>query len=105
MSYRHLLVVAALGAGEVAAAALGVCGDDGGLVVVVGVAALLALLAVGDDRAPVPHHDPAVHLYRQRVTSSGDSGPLRARFYPMPIRLRISEQRGLSASRKPSTMS
>ncbi len=68
MTYRHLLIIAALGTGEVPGAAGGVGGDDGGLVVVVDVAAFLALLAVGDYCAPLIHDDPTRNLYRQRAT-------------------------------------
>jgi hypothetical protein len=64
-------------AGEVAGAAGGVGGDDGGLVIVVGVAALRALLAVGDHRAAFVYDDPACNLYSQGATS-GDPGLLAA---------------------------
>ena len=69
MAKRHFLVVAALGAGEVPGATGRIGGDDGGLVVVVDVAALFALLAVGDHRAPFSHDDPTRNLYGQRATS------------------------------------
>ena len=59
----------ALRAGEVACAAGGVGGDDGGLVIVVDVAALIAPLTVGDYRAPFTDHDPAHNLYSQRASS------------------------------------
>ncbi len=68
MTHRHLLIVAALGAGEVTCAASRVGGDYGGLIVVVDVAAFLALLAVGDHRAPLVHDYPTRNLYRQRAT-------------------------------------
>src|ERR687895_1543165 len=90
MSHRHLLVVSAFGAGEVTGAAGRVGGNDGGLVVIVDVAALLALLAVGDHCAPLVHDDPTRNLYRQRVTSMRDTCP-QARFYrrldqePVPL--------------------
>src|SRR5215212_7140748 len=69
MPYRHLLVVCAFRAGEVPGAAGRVGGDDGSLVVIVNVAALLALLAVGDHRTPLVYHYPARNLYCQRATS------------------------------------
>ncbi len=68
MTHRHLLIVAALGAGEITCAAGRVGGDDGGLVVIVDVATFLALLAVGDHRAPLVYDYPTRDLYRQRAT-------------------------------------
>jgi hypothetical protein len=73
MTHRHFLIVAALGAGEVAGAAGRVRGDDSSLVVIVDVSALLALLAVSNDRAPLVHDDPSLDLYWQQVTLSGAS--------------------------------
>ena len=67
------MVVSTFGTGEVPGAAGGVGGDDGGLIVIVDVAALLALLAVGDHRAPLVHNDPARNLYCQRATSVRDT--------------------------------
>src|SRR5918998_402256 len=72
MCHRHLLIVSAFGAGEVPGAAGRVGGDDGGLVVIIDVATLLALLAVGDHSAPLVHDDPTRNLYRQRATSVRD---------------------------------
>src|SRR5918998_2963880 len=60
----YLLVVAALGAGEGAHLARAEGGDDGGLVPVKDVAALLALLPEGHDRAPLGHDHTPRHLYR-----------------------------------------
>src|SRR5215210_5865899 len=60
----YLLVVAALGAGEGAHLAGAEGGDDGGLVPVEDVAALLALLPEGHDRAPLGHDHTPRHLYR-----------------------------------------
>jgi hypothetical protein len=77
MSYRHLLVVRAFRAGEVPGAAGRVGGDDGSLVVIVNVAALLALLAVGDHRTPLVYHYPARNLYCQRATSVRDTPACR----------------------------
>src|SRR5215203_5667493 len=65
----HFLIVAALRAGEVTGASGGVGGDDCGLVVVVDVAALFTLVAIGDHRAPFSHDDPACNLYSQHATS------------------------------------
>src|SRR5215213_4922599 len=73
MPYRHLLVVCAFRAGEVPGAAGRVGGDDGSLVVIVNVAALLALLAVGDHRTPLVYYYPARNLYCQRATSVRDT--------------------------------
>src|SRR5215217_6670368 len=77
MANRHLLVVRAFRAGEVPGAAGRVGGDDGSLVVIVNVAALLTLLAVGDHRTPLVYHYPARNLYCQRVTSVRDTPPCR----------------------------
>ncbi len=63
------MIVTALRAGEVARAAGGVGGDDGGLVVVVDVAALVAPLTVSDHSASFTDHDPARNLYSQRASS------------------------------------
>ncbi len=73
MSYRHLLLVSAFVAGEVPGAAGRVGGDDGSLVVIIDVATLLALLAVGDHRAPLVYHNSTRNLYGQRVTSVRDT--------------------------------
>ena len=77
MTHRHLLVVCAFRAGEVPGAAGRVGGDDGSLVVIVNVAALLTLLAVGDHRTPLVYHYPARNLYCQRVTSVRDTPTCR----------------------------
>src|SRR5829696_4133495 len=77
MAKRHLLVVRAFRAGEVPGAAGRVGGDDGSLVVIVNVAALLTLLAVGDHRTPLVYHYPARNLYCHRVTSVRDTPPCR----------------------------
>src|SRR5215210_4456321 len=73
MTHRHLLVVCAFRAGEVPGAAGRVGGDDGSLVVIVNVAALLTLLAVGDHCTPLVYHYPACNLYCQRATSARDT--------------------------------
>src|SRR5215216_5310819 len=73
MANRHLLVVRAFRAGEVPGAAGRVGGDDGSLVVIVNVAALLTLLAVVDHRTPLVYHYPARNLYCQRATSVRDT--------------------------------
>src|SRR4051794_17837302 len=70
MSHRDLLIMPTFRAREVAGAAGGVGGDDGSLVVVVGVAALRALLAVGDHRAAFVYDDPTCNLYSQHFTSA-----------------------------------
>jgi hypothetical protein len=62
-------MVATLGAGEISGAAGRVGGDDGGLVVIVYVAAFFALLTVGYYRTPFSHDDPARNFYGQRSTS------------------------------------
>src|SRR5215212_10900613 len=59
----YLLVVAALGAGERTHLAGAEGGDDRRLVEVEDVAALLALLLEGDDRAPLVHDLAPRHLY------------------------------------------
>ena len=69
MPHRHLLIIAALRAGEVARAAGGVGGDDGGFIVVIDVATLIAPLAVGDHRASFTDHDSTGNLYRQSASS------------------------------------
>ena len=69
MAKRHLLIGAALGAGEVPGATGRVGGDDGGLVVIINVATFFALLTVRHHRAPFSHDDPACNLYGQRTTS------------------------------------
>ncbi len=71
----------ALRAGEVARAAGGVGGDDGGLIVVVDVATLIAPLAVGDYSAPFTDHDPTGNLYSQRA-SSGNTRLLASLILP-----------------------
>src|SRR5215213_1363520 len=80
MANRHLLVVRAFRAGEVPGAAGRVGGDDGSLVVIVNVAALLALLAVGDHRTPLVYYYPARNLYCQRATSIRDTLARRTDF-------------------------
>jgi hypothetical protein len=69
MTHRHLLVVAALRAGEVSGATSRVSWNDGGLLVVIDVAALFTLLTVSNDRAPFSDDDPTRNFYGQRVTS------------------------------------
>ena len=64
MTYLYLLIVAALRAGEGPDIPGAVGGDDGGLVPVKDVAALLALLAKGHNRAPLVDDQAARHLYR-----------------------------------------
>src|SRR5215207_6345784 len=66
MTSHYLLVVTALRAGERAHLAGAVGGDDDGLVEVEDVAALLALLPEGDDRAPLVNDLTPRHLYRHR---------------------------------------
>jgi hypothetical protein len=83
MPYRHLLVISAFGAGEIPGAAGRVGGDDGGLVVIVDVAALLALLTVGDHCAPLVYHYPARNLYCQRATSMRDTPACRPDSTPL----------------------
>ena len=97
----YLLVVAAFGAGERAHLAGAVRRDDGGLVPVEDVAARLASLPEGHDRAPLADDLAARHLCRH--TSLREGSALVA--YCMPICSRIAEQSGLSASRKPSITS
>src|SRR5918995_1547747 len=65
----HFLIVAALRAGEGAHLAGAEGRDDGGLVPVEDVAALLALLPEGHDRAPLGHDLTARHLYRHAAVS------------------------------------
>jgi hypothetical protein len=111
MPQKNLLIVSALGAGEVSGAPCRVGGDDSGLIVVVDVAAFVALLTVGDHCAPLVHHDPACDLYRQPAPFKSFVYLLRTRFYrrlaenryqlPSVYAPKITEQRGLPASRKP----
>src|SRR5918998_1384638 len=63
ISYLYVLVVATLRAGKGAHLAGAEGGDDGGLVPVEDVAALLALLPEGHDRAPLGHYHTPRHLY------------------------------------------
>ena len=77
VTHLYLLVVCAFRAGEVPGAAGRVGGDDGSLVVIVNVAALLTLLAVGDHRTPLVYHFPARNLYCQRATSVRDKPACR----------------------------
>lgn len=97
----HLLVVSAFGAGEGAYLSGPVRRHDGCLVPVEDVAARLAPLPEGYDRAPLADDLAARHLCRHLA-----SGRItRLRPYCMPILPRIAEQSGLSASRKPSMTS
>src|SRR3712207_5627294 len=85
MTNRHLLVISAFGAGEVPGAAGRVGGDDGGLVVIVDVAAFLALLAVGDHCAPLVYHYPTRNLYCQHATSTRDTPAYRPDSTPLHL--------------------
>jgi hypothetical protein len=65
----YLLVVAALRASERTHLAGAECGDDGRLVPVEDVAAFLALLPEGHDRAPLVYDHTPRHLYRHATAS------------------------------------
>src|SRR5215204_3941384 len=67
MSCLYLLVIPALGAGERAHLPGAVCRHDGGLIPVEDVAARLALLPEGYDRAALVYYLAAGHLYRHRA--------------------------------------
>ena len=69
MTHRHLLIVAAFRAGEVAGTANRVGGNYGGLVVVIYVAALFTPLAVGNHRSPFSYYYPSRNLYRHNFLS------------------------------------
>ncbi|MBV9454142.1 MAG: hypothetical protein JOZ19_08515 [Rubrobacter sp.] len=62
-------MIAALRTGEVPGATGRVGGDDGGLVVIIDVAAFFALLTVGHHRTPFSYDDAARNFYGQRTTS------------------------------------
>jgi hypothetical protein len=62
-------MIAAHWTGEVPGTAGRVSGDDGGLIVIINVAAFFALLTVGYYRTPFSHDDPARNFYGQRSTS------------------------------------
>src|SRR5918997_6690872 len=72
----YLLGVAALGTGEGAYLAGAEGGDDGGLVPVEDVAALLALLPEGHDRAPLGHDLTPRHLYRHATVPPANPGAI-----------------------------
>src|ERR671921_1850133 len=101
VSYHHLLVVTALRAGEGTNLPRAVGWHDGRLVPVEDVAARLAPLTEGNDRAPLADYFATRHLCRHLASGR----VLRLRPYCMPNRARIAEQSGLSASRKPSITS
>src|SRR5919202_214722 len=79
--HHHLLVVAALGARERSYLSGAVGRHDGGLVPVEYVAALLASLPEGHDRAPLVYELAARHLYRH----SASERVARLRHHCMPI--------------------
>ena len=64
MSGYHLLVIAALGAGEGSDLPRAEGGYDGGLVPVEDVGALFAPLPKGDNRAPLVDDQASLNLYR-----------------------------------------
>jgi hypothetical protein len=63
MTSLYLLIIAALGTGERSNVSRAVCGHDGSLVPVEDVAARLAPLPEGNDRAPLVDDLAACHLY------------------------------------------
>jgi hypothetical protein len=90
----YLLVVAALGAGEGAYLAGAVCRHDGSLVPVEDVAALLAPLPEGNDRAALVDDPATCHLYRHLAELLARAVPPVALHPKEPAPERASEVRG-----------
>jgi hypothetical protein len=74
----NLLIVSALGAGERSYLSRTVCRNDGSLVPVEDVAALLAPLPEGNDRAAFVDDLATSHLYRHLAELLARAGPLLA---------------------------
>ena len=72
MSGHYLLIITALRAGEESDLAGAEGGDDGGLVPIEDVTALLAPLAESDDRAPLVDYQASLHLYCHASRPSED---------------------------------